>query len=708
MRWLRGFLYSLLAVGLVVALIAAGAVGWLHWKARDGEPPFRGRPTAAVRAPVEAIPAGEPQILFGDLHVHTSYSADALTYSLPLFQGEGAHPPADACDFARFCSGLDFWSINDHAEQLTAAHWSETQQAIRECNEIAGNPEAPDLVSFLGWEWSQTGLSPETHFGHRNVVLLDTMEDAVPTRPITAGTGFASLGWGWIGLALSLADPGETPPDFYRYLLDNRRQEICAEGVDVRELPPGCKEGASTPQVLFEKLEQWGFPSVVIPHGLAWGTTNPAGATLEGQLGEQHDPTRQQLLEVYSGHGSSERYADIAHVTVSETGERSCPQPSKDFEPCCFRAGEIIRSRCDDPESETCEASVLEAQLAAVEPFALSFGASIEDTTLEDWGDCGQLRLGTQAAYNYRPRQSAQMSLALKKGEGDNGRFRFGFLGSSDNHRGRPGTGYKEFGPSAMTDGMRPQPAWSKGSRVEPILAPRRADSFYFTGGLVAVHTTSRDRGAIFNALKSRHVYGTTGPRMQLWFDAVEEDGARHVMGSELSARGPLRFEVRASGAREQLPGCPETVWDRLGPERTQSLCLSECHHPGDQRHPITRIEVVRIRPQLDESEPIASLIDDPWKSFACPADGGGCQIEFVDPDLAQTDREHIYYVRALQAPTLALNGGTLRCERDASGSCIQAHPCRPPPVGEPWSDDCMSPIEEQAFSSPIFVGPGA
>ena len=101
--------------------------------------------------------ASTNQIFFGDLHVHTTFSQDAFLFSLPVIQGEGAHPPADACNFARFCSSLDFFSITDHAEGLTKEMWEDTIKSIKNCDAVS-NDDQKDLK--IGKNTSFSNLFP--------------------------------------------------------------------------------------------------------------------------------------------------------------------------------------------------------------------------------------------------------------------------------------------------------------------------------------------------------------------------------------------------------------------------------------------------------------------------------------------------------------------------------------------------------------------
>jgi hypothetical protein len=167
-------------------------------------------------------------------------------------------------------------------------------------------------------------------------------------------------------------------------------------------------------------------------------------------------------------------------------------------------------------------------------------------------------------------------------------------------------------------------------------------------------------------------------------------------------ARTPA-FEVRAVGSFAQRPGCPEASHAALGDERLDQLCLGECHHPGDERIPIEVIEVVRIRPQSRPDEPLEDLIDDPWVRIRCPADPTGCVVRFADPTFARGNRDSVYYARALQVETPAINGATARIERDAAGEVASARPCYGG-YRTDAEDDCLAPVHERAWSSPIFV----
>jgi hypothetical protein len=673
------------------------------------------------------------RILFGDFHVHTTYSIDAFMFSLPILAGEGAHPPADACDFARYCAALDFFALTDHAEGLTPRHWELEKESMRQCDERGGGASDPDLVAFLGFEWTQVGPTPETHYGHKNVIFPGLGDDELPPRPISS---LADEGPGlFAGLALASAARFVDPLNWSEYadflwLLDELAAvKRCERGVDTRELPPDCHENAPTPEVLFEKLAQWGREVQVIPHGSTWGLYTPPGTTMDKQLtSRQHDPERQRLVEIMSGHGNSEEYRSWRAVEWDANGEPICPEPSPDYLPCCWRAGEIMRERCGDLPERECEERVEEAKrlalLANVAPHRV-----FPDTRAEDWLDCGQCRDCFKPSFGYRPGESVQYTLALSNfdeagPDGDPLRFRYGFIASSDVHTARPGTGYKQYERRMMTEATGVRSRFYErlarramlGGEVDPqvpqelpqersLLATdtERVTSFLHPGGLVAAHAEGRNRGAIWEALERREVYGTSGPRILLWFDLLNGPGGPLPMGSSLALSETPRFEVRAVGAFEQKPGCPEESVRGLSPERLERLCRGECYHASDRRHPIVAIEVVRIRPQAHPGEEVSDLIEDPWRRFECEPHPDGCVVSFEDPDYTDSGRDVLYYARAVQEATPAVNGANLRAEFDAEGNVVGTSPC----YGDyrtPFDDDCLAPVEERAWSSPIFL----
>jgi hypothetical protein len=738
---MRFLLRIVVGLGLVLAVamivvIGVGA-GWFGSHEAPGvirqssvSKPVLDARLASQRAAASerGVDAASPkQILFGDLHVHTTFSADAFLMSLPLASGTGAHPPADACDFARYCSALDFWSINDHAEAISPRHWQETIDTIRACNALSGDPSNPDVVSFLGWEWSQIDFRPETHYGHKNVVLKGLDDDSIPARPIGAASPFQErlrVGRGVL-TALALVN-GQRGRDYARYVGDLQAMERCPEGVAVRDLPPDCAELVRDPETLFAKLREWDVPAMVIPHGTTWGIYTPPGARWDKQL-SGHDPTLQTLVEVYSGHGNTEEYRPWRAALSEPDGTWSCPPPSPGHLPSCWQAGELVRQRClaDGEDDLECEGRAGEARQNHVAA-GIAGWRTVPGREAEEWLASGQCLDCFLPAFNYRPANSVQYMLALGEFSDPSQpkRFRVGMIGSSDNHTARPGTGYKEFARGRMTEapGRRegvespsafiaaPRPAASRSEPLDTMTTDliglqlfenERATAYFNTGGLVAVHADGRSRDAIWDALGRREVYATSGPRILLWFDLLMDDGESLPMGSVVDSSVTPRFRVRAVGSFEQKPGCPDHSVRGLGPERVARLCLDECHHPSDVRRIVTRIEVVRIRPQTSPDEAIHDLIDDPWRVFPCAPDPGGCSVEFEDAEFTGSARDAVYYVRAIEAPSLAIHADAMNCRYDAAGECVAVDLCN---LNTPAEDDCLGETEERAWSSPLFV----
>ena len=672
------------------------------------------------------------QILFGDLHVHSTFSLDAFLLNLPIMQGEGVHPVADACNFARFCSNLDFFAVTDHAEWLTSREWRDTISSIQNCALISKDLDNPPIIPLLGWEWTQKSINKSSHYGHKNVILRSIENDEIPLRPIGAEEKFfelSSLMPISTMLAASLYDFKNRQNYYnfrYRKLITNNLDR-CSSDKPVRDLPVDCIERAVSPEVLFKKLDEWGFDSLVIPHGTAWGTTAPPMAAWDTQLNKKdHDPNYQKLIELYSGHGNTEEYRSWRTLNYDGSSILSCPQPSPGFIPECHQAGEIIRERCRVAAgpSEECDkrARAARQNYVSVNPFGLLTVPGSEPT---EWLDSGQCLDCFLPAFNYRPQMSAQYALAIRDfTSGEPEGYRFGFIGSSDNHQSRPGTGYKEVFRYLNSDSKyssKNNSLSSLGPKKEPQLPStkkidlrkfkdqisipikvERISSFIYTGGLVAAHSKGRNRQALWDSMDSREVYATSGDRILLWFDLINHNsGVIQPMGSEVDLENNPMFRVKAIGAQIQKPGCDLNTNAKVS-EVISQLCKGECFNPSDLRKIITSIEIVRIRPQSYSGEPIDPLIEDPWKTFNCEPSQEGCLVEFKDEQFLGSNREIVYYARAIQEPSQAINGNGFSCDKDENGLCTAVNLCGDEKGKE--EGDCLGEIKERAWSSPIFV----
>ena len=113
------------------------------------------------------------------------------------------------------------------------------------------------------------------------------------------------------------------------------------------ELPLDCfLSKQKTLESLVRRLEEQSLDPLIIPHGSTWGIfihLQPRHGIK--QLKKEMRPESFPIIEVMSGHGNSEEYRSYRQV-IGEIENPVCPEPTENFLPSCWRAGQIIESRC--------------------------------------------------------------------------------------------------------------------------------------------------------------------------------------------------------------------------------------------------------------------------------------------------------------------------------------------------------------------------
>jgi hypothetical protein len=247
----------------------------------------------------------------------------------------------------------------------------------------------------------------------------------------------------------------------------------------------------------------------------------------------------------------------------------------------------------------------------------------------------------------YRSLLNRGIAVAAENGENP---LMLGAIGSTDNHMGTPGHVAEKdfFGGMAML--WQPEVVRVKYLDFNP-------------GGLVAVWADSNTREDIFDALKSRHAYATSGTRISLKF------GVTPASACDLPAP---EFTTRMG---ERIAGSPANVPTFTVLARKDTV-------------PLARVDIITASlvdgQVVERTLPVAEFSD------ANRLGANSVCISWTDTDFNPAMPAY-WYARVLEAPTPRWS--KILCER--MDNCAE-HP------------KANREIQERAWSSPIWYQPDA
>ncbi len=297
----------------------------------------------------------------------------------------------------------------------------------------------------------------------------------------------------------------------------------------------------------------------------------------------------------------------------------------------------------------------------------------------------------TYSPYEVKPgdfmRSALKRGLSLEQEFGSNP-YQFGVIGSTDTHTGLPSAEEDNFWGKMATDSI-PE---NKNQNWDPS-EPAPGGWSFSAAGLAAVWAEENTREAILAAMKRKEVYATTGPRIALQFFA----------GADL---GDVALDSATLYAEATSAGVP-MGGDLVAPDASPTFIVVAAKGPVDAN--LDRVQIVKgwLDNAGEQQERVYNVAWSGDRELGnngwLPAVGntvdlktgkvensiGAAQLAtaWTDPDYDPTQTA-FYYVRVLQIPT-------------ARHSLLDALA-----LGQERAANYPDTIQERAYSSPIWVAP--
>ena len=265
--------------------------------------------------------------------------------------------------------------------------------------------------------------------------------------------------------------------------------------------------------------------------------------------------------------------------------------------------------------------------------------------------------------------------------------FQVGIIASTDSHNGTPGNtrergwpGHVGVSDDTMEERMGAGNVTHRGLVNNP-------------GGLAAVWAVENSRDAIFEALRRRETYATSGPRMSARFFGGWGYPETLCGDSDLAERGYLQGVPMGGILRPRAGDSPTFILDAAQDPGTTAAPGQELHSAQIIKGWLDGQGQAHIRVFEVAGDPRSSASVDPE---TCVAQGAGsarlCAV-WSDPEF-DPDQRAFYYARVLENPTC----------RWSTWECIALAPeLRPPGCQDP---NVQPIIQERAWTSPIWYEP--
>ena len=608
-------------------------------------------------------------VYFGDTHVHTAYSFDAYLLGDTLGpDGAYRYAKGEAVTIAtgierQLDRPLDFLAVSDHGLFLgVVPQWADPTTAVGQQPEAApfhhvneGDILDPASglrrVALFREEFGQFATKPGS--------LIDRLEAKAQNHPALGYAAFDDdahrRAWretidaaerhnhpGAFTAFLAYEWTASTPaPESAAY----HRNLIFRGGATPKR--PFTRLDSSNPEALWawmDALRARGVETLAIPH-------NPNQSN--GQMFRMRDTGGRPVDAAFAEtRMRNERLVEITQIKgTSETHPRLSPL------------------------DEWAEFEILNTRKGNIGQYSLPHGSYVREALIN--------------------------GLALQQ-EGRGNPFRMGFIGSSDAHNSAPS--YDEWNyqgsavvtSSAEARGAVPTSEVADGQGAENEYLPIRNAQFA-ASGLAAVWAEANTRDAIFDAMRRKETYATSGPRIKLRFfaghglDQLDVDDPGFIAAAYQDGV-PMGGDLILAG--DQPPHF--VVWAQRDPQSAplQRLQIIKGWYDGGHRretreaiYDVACSDGLAVGPDTHRCPDNGAAVNP--ADCGLTADTGASELKAVWADPDHDPSIHaVYYVRVLENPT---------CRWSTWDAVRNGVPPRP---GIP------AVIQERAWSSPIWLAP--